>query len=53
MQQLNEKLSLQLEVLKHDRYSEGTRDTLISIVAGLLLGWFFFRQKKRSYRDFR
>ena len=53
MQQLNEKLSLQLEVLKHDRYSEGTRDTLISIAAGLLLGWFFFRQKKRSYRDFR
>lgn len=53
MQQLNEKLSLQLEVLKHDRYSEGTRDTLMSIAAGLLLGWFFFRQKKRSYRDFR
>ena len=53
LQVTNEKLSLQVEILKHDRYSEGTRDTLISIIVGILLGWLLFRTKKRPrYRDF-
>jgi hypothetical protein len=53
LQVTNEKLSLQVEILKHDRYSEGTRDTLISIIVGVLLGWLLFRTKKRPrYRDF-
>lgn len=49
----NEKISLQVEMLKHDRYSEGTRDTLVSLLLGVLLGWFFTKNNKRSrYRDF-
>lgn len=53
LQITNEKLSLQVEILKHDRYSEGTRDTLISVIGGILLGWLLFRSKKRPrYRDF-
>ena len=53
LQITNEKISLQVEMLKHDRYSEGTRDTLVSIFFGILIGWFFTRSNKRSrYRDF-
>ncbi|MFO1392027.1 MAG: hypothetical protein U1E94_07430 [Agitococcus sp.] len=53
LQLTNEKISLQIEMLKHDRYSEGTRDTLVSIFVGILIGWFFTRSNKRSrYRDF-
>ena len=53
LQITNEKISLQVEMLKHDRYSEGTRDTLVSIFLGILIGWFFTRSNKRSrYRDF-
>lgn len=49
----NEKQSLHIEMLKHDRYSEGTRDTLITLFCGLVLGWLLFRTKKRPrYRDF-
>jgi hypothetical protein len=49
----NEKQSLHIEMLKHDRYSEGKRDTLITLFCGLVLGWLLFRTKKRPrYRDF-
>jgi hypothetical protein len=53
LQLTNEKLSLQVEMLKHDRYSEGTRDTLVTILLGILVGWFLSKTKKRArYRDF-
>ena len=53
LQLTNEKLSLQVEMLKHDRYSEGTRDTLVTILLGILVGWFLSKTKKRSrYREF-
>lgn len=53
LQLTNEKQSLQVEMLKHDRYSEGTRDTLVTILIGLLAGWLLSRTKKRSrYREF-
>ena len=53
LQLTNEKLSLQAEMFKHDRYSEGTRDTLVTILLGILVGWFLSKTKKRArYRDF-
>ena len=53
LQLTNEKLSLQVEMLKHDRYTEGTRDTLVTILLGILVGWFLSKTKKRSrYREF-
>ncbi len=47
LQLANEKLTLQVELLQHDRSSEYMRDGALAIIIGLFLGWAISGNKRR------
>ena len=47
LQLANEKLTIQVELLQHDRSSEYMRDGALAIIIGLFLGWAISSNKRR------
>ena len=48
LQLQNENLNIQVKVLQGDRSSEGVRNGALAVLAGLMVGWFFFGTGKRN-----
>lgn len=48
LQLQNENLGMQINVVRHDRSSEGIWKGALAVIAGFLLGWFFASGGRRK-----
>ncbi|MES2918908.1 MAG: hypothetical protein V4729_09855 [Pseudomonadota bacterium] len=48
LQLQNENLGMQINVIRHDKSSEGIWKGALAVIAGFLLGWFFATSSRRK-----